>query len=195
MDPVIVLVGDLERCNSMNSSPERLADQFRVFILLPEKPCIDTGSNNSAKECVRVFVGIPFPITLFIAKRSGMRREKHQPVVVGVIHCKLNVSKSACPQLLHRVRNICQLSKALRKLSEIGSAYLAEQGFLIREVEVDGGGRILDALRDLSHRDPLIATFHKQFSCRIENPFPYYVPLTLTALFNSHELISTFGVN
>ena len=56
-----------------------------------------------------------------------------------MVHGELNILEGAFAQTLERIRYDRQLLKRRCELCEIGAAQLAEQGFLVRKVDVDGG--------------------------------------------------------
>ena len=63
--------------------------------------------------------------------------------------------------------------------AEVLVAELPHQGVLVREVEVDRRGRVLDPLGDPPHRDGVVALVGEELPGRVEDPRPKLLLLPL----------------
>jgi hypothetical protein len=118
--------------------------------------------------------------------------EEHEREVLGMRLAEFVVPPEHPPQrvgriLAGRVTNVAAVRKEepepfLRKREE--------EIVFAREVAVDRGGAVLDAVRDLPERDLLIAMGDEELAGRVENRSGHRLPLTFLSFFDSQVVDS-----
>src|SRR2546423_4286311 len=112
-----------------------------------------------------------------------MRRHEQEAVMVRIVQPELQVQLSGAAESLDRIGDARDRAELLREFEKVVIAKFADQRVFVFEVEIDRGGRILDAVGNPSHRDRLIPLGREHFAGGVEDqgadffsfPFPAFL--------------------
>ncbi len=169
----------------MHDRPHRLRDQVRVVELLPQRALLRELVDEREEHDVRVLSRIHRLVALGrLRRRLG---QEHQAKLLGELPSEVEVREPDPRQALHRVGDVSDLEEALGEAREVLPAELAKQRFLVREVAVERGRRVIDALGDLAHGHGLVAALGEELARRVQDFLPELEAFPLAALAAAHN--------
>jgi hypothetical protein len=109
--------------------------------------------------------------------------------VAGVLHPEVDVCVACRAQALDGIGDLRDDAEALRECAEVAVAELGEERVLVAEVEVDGGGGVLDLVGDAAHRDGLDAFAGEELPCRVQDQGADFLAFTFSAFSRSQTAL------
>src|SRR5271165_2210633 len=178
----------MQRDHPMHTSPHRLCDQIDVFQLVTKGAGLERLTHRSSQELVGVLFRVSLSHqTIRLFGYRGALRHKHRAIVIRVLESEFNVRVAYAPESFDWILNARDLHKRGRQLGKVLVTDLQEQLFLVLEVTVNGGGGVLDLLRDLAHRHAVESFFDEQLSRRVQDLLPGLQLFPLHPLFDAHN--------
>ncbi len=149
----------LQRDDAVQGAPEDLRG-----VLLPggpgrvDVPALDAGRHRGAEELVRVLLGLRGE------RLRGDLPPSHEqvPVLRGVLDGELHVGAAQAPQAREGRELPRDQAELVGEDLEVADGQLGEERLLVREVGVDGGRAVLDALAEAPHGDAVDALLHEE---------------------------------
>src|SRR5258706_5779553 len=131
----------------------------------------------------------------FLARAARLRDllelgpgHEHESVVVRVLEAEAAVAAAELADPLDRVVGRELPLERGEQLREVVLAERVDEVVLVLEMVVDGGGGVLDRIRDPPHRDLLVAFGREQLTGRVEDLRPDLLTLPLASLGDAHRL-------
>src|SRR5262245_37361654 len=124
------------------------------------------------------------------------RQDERGQVMIGVFQTEGDVALHPFAQAYQRVWILG--GERFELTHQLGEALLAQAGhelLFVFEVEIDGGGRVIDAFRDLPHRELIVAVVDQQLPGSVENVLPEELLLSGAAVFDAHGLYGVILLN
>ena len=111
---------------------------------------------------------------------------EHEPVVVGILEAEPRISETELADPGHAAPGPGRRPQEGEETAELVLAQGVQEGVLVLEVVVDGGGGVLDGKGDAPHGDTACALGHEELAGRVQDLVADLLALPAPPLRHAH---------